>query len=322
MKLDLLDKKILHELSKNARQSSSQIAKQVKTSQQVVSYRIKQLVKKEIISEFLTTIHFSAFGYANYIVMIKLTQQTAKQKKELITTLEQRSRTLLVSECGGQWDLIVNSIAKSPVLFEQELSAIISKHAQAISHYDTALTLGGSSFGRTYLHKETNRNTKFGEEQHISIDETDKTILKHIAKNARASALEMEQQTVIGYKTIINRIKTLQQQGIITGFRPFINIAAIGYSASKIYLDINHLTQEDEKQFNAYLSSKKYAIGTMRMIGKYNYEVTIETKEQTDTWAYYKDIQDYLGGKVRAIELVPIFKKHKYNYFPDVLMEN
>ena len=64
MKLDLRDLKILHELGLDSRQTNSEIGKRVGISQQAVSYRIKQLLDKGIITEFFTVINFGFFGYS------------------------------------------------------------------------------------------------------------------------------------------------------------------------------------------------------------------------------------------------------------------
>ena len=47
--LDLKDKKILNEIEMNARITHAELAKKLKTSKQVVKYRIKNLEKQNIV---------------------------------------------------------------------------------------------------------------------------------------------------------------------------------------------------------------------------------------------------------------------------------
>ena len=56
--LDLLDRKILYQLDLNARQSNAQIARKVKTSKEVVNYRLKRLEKENYILGYHTRINF------------------------------------------------------------------------------------------------------------------------------------------------------------------------------------------------------------------------------------------------------------------------
>ena len=54
VELDLLDKKILFELDLNSRQSNQEIARKVRSSKEVVSYRIKKLEENKVIFKYLT----------------------------------------------------------------------------------------------------------------------------------------------------------------------------------------------------------------------------------------------------------------------------
>lgn len=324
MEIDLLDSKILHELGIDSRQTNSQIGKKIGTSQQVVSYRIKQLLKRKIITEFFTVIHFGAFGLSNYIAMIKLQDITKEEKKKIIENLYKQGNILLISECGGRWDLIVNIISDSPANFEGGFNKILEENFNQILNYDLFLSMGGASFGRKYIcnQKEQRKTTPFGKEEKIKPSDQELEILKSISKNARKSAVEIESKIGINYKTIIQKIKQLQEKGIITGFRPFIDVTKIGYFPSKIYLDLNKMIETEEQKFTSFLSSNKNVIGTLKMIGKWNFSITIETNKQEDVWKIYKEIQDYLGSKIKSIELIPIFKKHEYKYFPEALLKN
>ena len=64
--LDKIGKKILYFLDINARMSNSQIAKKLKTSQEVVDYRIKRMIKNEIINRFFTHARAEKVAYTNY----------------------------------------------------------------------------------------------------------------------------------------------------------------------------------------------------------------------------------------------------------------
>ena len=58
------------------------------------------------------------------------------------------------------------------------------------------------------------------------------------------------------------------------------------------------------------------------MVGKFNFSITIETATQEEMWQFYKEIQNYLKEKIRSIEIIPIFKKHEYKFFPEILLAN
>ena len=269
MELNLLDSKILYELSINSRQTDSQIGKKVGKSQQVINYRIKQLIEREIITEFFTVIHFLAFGLSNYIIMVKLKNLNEKEKEKIIKELYQKKEILSVSECGGKWDLIVNTISKNSVNFQKEFSKLLEEYSDQIVNYDLFISMGGSSFGRKYIYQKKNerKTISFGEEKIVSPSATELKILQALSKNARKNIIQIASETGINYKTIIRKIKKLKTEGVITGFRPFINLSKIGYLPSKIYLDLNKMTKKEETDFIEFLSSKKNAIGILKMVG-------------------------------------------------------
>src|SRR3989344_2694587 len=85
VKIDLKDRKIMFELSKNCRLPITQIAKRVGLSQQVVDYRIKRLIKEQIITDFIAEINIEALGYTRHILYVQLRNVDETKEKEIIT---------------------------------------------------------------------------------------------------------------------------------------------------------------------------------------------------------------------------------------------
>ena len=71
-KLDLKDKKLLFELDKNSRTSLSDLAKKLKTSKEVVYYRLNKLIDEKIILRFHTITPLYKFGLTAYKVYLRL----------------------------------------------------------------------------------------------------------------------------------------------------------------------------------------------------------------------------------------------------------
>jgi DNA-binding Lrp family transcriptional regulator len=71
-KIDLVDRRILYLLSNNCRISDTAIAKTLRTSREVISYRVKQLMAKKLISGFATLMDPKKLGFVVYTIFIKL----------------------------------------------------------------------------------------------------------------------------------------------------------------------------------------------------------------------------------------------------------
>ena len=83
MKLDYYDKKILFELDKNSRITTSSIAKQIRKSKQFVDYRIKRLEEEKVILGYTTVIDYSKLGYTSIRVYFKYHKITPEQQNQL-----------------------------------------------------------------------------------------------------------------------------------------------------------------------------------------------------------------------------------------------
>ena len=323
MELNLLDSKILQELSVDAKQTSAQIGKKIGTSQQVVNYRINNLVDKKIIQGFFTSINFGYFGLSNYQAMMKLAKITKTQKKIIIKKLSKGMNVLLLSECGGKWDLIINIMEENQFKFQERFLKLISEFEDSILNYDLFATMEGVGFSEENLtkSKRITKQTHFGKEGKINISRNDLIILKEISKNGRYNIIDLESKIGLNHKTIIQKIRKMKEVNIISGFKSQIDSNKLSEFRSRVLLDLKKITTKDIEDLTKFLSTQKNVIGTLKMIGKWNFGIGLKTLNQKDMWQSYQEIQEYLGDKVRAIELVPIFKKYDYNYFPESLLE-
>ena len=82
--LDVKDKKILMQLTKNSRQSLTQIAKQVGLTKDFVFYRIKKLENIGIIKKYLTQIDTLKIGFIGCRFYYKFQYTTPQLKNEII----------------------------------------------------------------------------------------------------------------------------------------------------------------------------------------------------------------------------------------------
>lgn len=82
--LDEKDRKILAELDKNARTTDSEIAKRIRLSKQVVHYRIKNLMQREIVTSFYTAVDVGKLGYDSYYVYLQLAQISEEDRKSVV----------------------------------------------------------------------------------------------------------------------------------------------------------------------------------------------------------------------------------------------
>jgi len=322
--MDKLDLKLLYELEQDSRQSSSQIAKKIKTSQQVISYRLQQLQKEKIISEFYTIINFAKLGYSSYRTMFRLGKITDQGYNELIQFFKNHQNVLWLVECGGKWDLIVNILAKNPIQYNQFLSEIRNKFKEIIQDCELLLTIEGIYLGRDYLLekvREIKKSPYFGKEILTEkLDDLDLQILNIFAENARLNSVKIGAKLKVSNNTIILRMKELKKKGIIQGFKPLIHLEKVGYQGYKALIKLNPITEEKERILYSQLNLNKNIVGILRMIGQWNLEIEFEVESREEMLKISREIRTKFKEFIKEFEVLPLFHEYKYNFFPGDLL--
>lgn len=122
---DKNDLAILRELSKNARISTIQIAKNSKIPQTTVSAKIKNLKKKKIIQGYRAEINFIALGYMNYFLEIYLdTNENIEQIEHWANT---HKNVVWLQKIVGTCDIEIEVEVKDRVELEKLLNELRSQ---------------------------------------------------------------------------------------------------------------------------------------------------------------------------------------------------
>ena len=325
MNLENFDLKLIEELENDSRQTLSKIAKKLRTSQQVVSYRIDSLFKKNILGGFYTIINFSLLGYTNYRTMMRLTNITKQKHQQIISYLMKHSNVLWIVDCGGRWDLIINFIAKNILQYDQFIKELKKRFPKQIQNYNVLTTVEISYFGRHYFTKnirEQNPPLYFGRE--IKIIETDKTdlkILSLLSENARMNSVQVAEKLKISPNTIILRIKDMKKKNLIQGFKPLLHLENTAYSAYKALIKFHNITDKREKDIFDYLRTKINVIGIIKIIGEWDFEVEFEVNSQQTMLDFMREFRDRFKDVINEFEVIPLFHEYKYNFFPGDLVE-
>ncbi len=122
---DELDKKIIRELNRNARQSFREIAKAVGISVTAVIHRIKKFEEAKVIKGYIPVVNQEYFGI-NLIAMIALRISQGK----LLETQEQIAedrRVVAVYDITGEWDSLVIAYFKDRQDLNDFIKALLSQ---------------------------------------------------------------------------------------------------------------------------------------------------------------------------------------------------
>jgi len=125
--MDLKDRKILHELDKNARVSYSEIAKRIKLSKNAVINRIKDMEKEQIILGYNPLININSLGYTTYDVYLKFKDISIEKEREIINDLVKNKYIWLLAKVEGNVNLSLLISTQTPEEFDSIWENIYEK---------------------------------------------------------------------------------------------------------------------------------------------------------------------------------------------------
>jgi DNA-binding Lrp family transcriptional regulator len=131
-KIDELDLKILKSISLNARKPIIEIAQEIKSTVRSVNYRIKQLIKKEIILGFKIALNYELLGLKFYKTFIYLDNPKKERIKELLNYLASQKNITHNVRVIGNWDLEPEFEVYSEKEFDSILTELKDKFKDTI----------------------------------------------------------------------------------------------------------------------------------------------------------------------------------------------
>lgn len=137
--LDSVDKAILRELSTNARLSAVDLALRLKLTPRIVSYRIKDLVKKQIITRFRLLLDVSKFGYGFYKVIVHLKNISEQNDRKLKEYCKQLGTVFHYEKKIGPWMLELEMDGESYEQMNEIMKTMKEQFLDYIKSYDLML---------------------------------------------------------------------------------------------------------------------------------------------------------------------------------------
>ena len=258
MKLTKKDWKVLYELEKDARQPLQSIAKKLGLSKQLLSYMMKKYENQKIILTYTAIIDSSRLGYYTYRIYLKLQRLNKYEDKEkLLNFLVDIPETTIVNSLDGYWDIGMTITVTNIYDFYKVWDKIMS-YRKNIGDYKIGIYSPIYHFTRTMIspqpEKEYPKVMMLGGKDRIDYDKDDITVLKELAKNVRTPIIHIAKKIGKSPQFIARRIKNLEKNGVIQGYRPLFNWNLLGYMYFKINVHLEDYKRKKGRK-NSYLFS-------------------------------------------------------------------
>ncbi|MBR9692325.1 Lrp/AsnC family transcriptional regulator [Candidatus Woesearchaeota archaeon] len=319
-----VEKRVLAQLELDARTPFSAIGKRLRKSQQQVSYTVNALVEKGAIQSFYSVIDYTRLDLMHFRVYFRVTYVSEEKFEELVSYLIHDTHTCWISTCGGSYDLICTFLSPNPSKFNKILRAVMERFPDQLGNYSVLTTVVNRHVGRKYLfhnHAPVKLIIFGGDRIPMLVDELDLRLLDLVSTDARRSAVRMAAELGVTPKTVIGRLKRLQERQIILGFKPLLDPERIGYTANLLLVRYHNISAEMEKKLTGFLKEHPNVVSAVKTLGEWDLEIEIEVDEPRKLRAIEIEIRQRFATLIQGIESVPLYHCFKKEYFPRYILE-
>lgn len=319
VKLDLKNWKILNQLDLNCRQSDAEIGKKVRLSKQVVNYRIKKLVDEGIITSFFPQVNIAKLGYGAHKVYLQFGGLTEEKEEEMWDYLIGQRNIVWVITCSGKWDLVFGIVSRNIEQFDQVLTDFMNNYSDYIVNRAITVFNKATIHHRKWLLKQKQQPVYWligGKIEEVKIDGIDKKILNVLNENARMHIIEISKKVEVSSSLIIQRLKKLQEKGIIKAFRIGLNRKKLGMNYCKAFIYYQSKTSEKENQLLAYCYNLSNILGVSKSIGPWDLELEFEVNNYDDFHKAMKEMKNKFL-LIKSFDTVYIEKEYGLSFLPE-----
>lgn len=312
--LDLRDKKILFELDKNSRISLTDLAKKLKTSKEVVHYRLNKLIDEKVILRFHTVTSTYRFGLMAYKVYLRLHDISKEKFDELNNYLLNNKDVFWIGTSRGRWDLMFGIMATNIEEFFQMHDKILDKFSKYIQDKELSISRENLQYNRRWLYHDGSavKEFNFGEKKEkITLDKEDRLILDELAISSRAKITDISEKTKLSVDTIAYRIKKMEKEGVIEGYKCLWNSAALNFTTCKAFVYFKDITEEKKKEFIDYCKNQKNSVNIVITFAPWDLEIMFETENYESYFKIMDEIKEKFNDIVKFYDSVLITSEPK-----------
>jgi len=321
IKIDKKDLEILYQLDINSRQSLKSIGSKVYLKKNVVQYRIEKLIKQGIIKNFYTSINFHKLGYINIGMDINYQYYTPKIEKEIIEYFSSSDYSWFISNVQGHYDLLVLFSVKKMNQFFNFWKKTMIKYRYNIQKAIIIFFTRTQIFPASYLlenYNELDRKkyviTDGGVQ--IDLDDIDYNILRKISLNSRMLLTDLARDLNISSTTVAKRIKKLEKNGIINGYKVNIDYSKLGLQLFNVRFALKNY--DNIYDIINYAKSNPNLISISEIIGEWDISFNYYIKNYNQLHKIICNVLDKFPNEFKNRVTFSYPEIYKSNYMPNL----
>ncbi len=304
MKLDAYDKKILERLLGNSREQVSTLSKKIRLRRENTNYRIGRLLNQGIIRDFNTIFNEELLGLDHYVMFLQLTNLNKEREDKIIKNLKSDPYITWIGISAGKYSMVFDLIVPNNKELDSVIKNILNKLKNFIDNYVVLKIHEAEYYDFKILELEQIKKAK-KEQKKVKLDKIDWKIIELLNKTSRVSYVDIAEKTKLTPNAINNRVKNLENKGLIHKYTISLNWKKFGYEWYGLQFKTSKFDSETEKKIITYLKENPKVIFYYKYIGgQWDYDIGVIVKDSNE----FRDfINDFRSNFPKEIKITDIF---------------
>ncbi len=313
MVLDIKNKRILAILDQNARMTIKEIARRTRLNKDVVRYRMNDLEDNKVIKGYYTLIDMHKLGYMTIRIYFDLINVNKTEENKLIHYLDREFNAGQIFSIDGKYQLGIIIWENSVYDLELKLRNLKKYFGKFINYYEISVFTELHNYFRKYLPGSIKGSLTLKDAIIKKVDAIDIKILRLLSNNARLTSVDIANRLKIPQRTIAYRIKVLERNNIIIGYRANININNIDYE--NYFIEIYTTTNQNLNYIESFAYNNDYCIGVDYVLHGADIELEVEVPNKKYLIKFISELKDKFKD-IKKIQYWSTLEYIKVNYFP------
>lgn len=278
MSLKKRDKHLLYELSTNAREKQTNIAKRLRISPQTLKYHLDNLTQKRTYNTH-TIIDPARRGLITIRCFLNFTSFNKHTQNDIIRELKDKPDVVFIQRLRLGADLLIEYAVPNLSYFNKTHTAFLHQNSDAIRNTNTYPVLVRYIFSRTYMRPRTKNRSKIlsGDREPVDISTTEQEVLNEIIKEPQSTILDLARKTSHDPRTIRSAITHCEKNKIIRGYSIDIDYRQTKISSALLGIHFNYVTPKELDRFVEFANQTKEIVRLEKVIGQEEVFLSIET---------------------------------------------
>lgn len=320
MRLTENQREILYSMRLDADIQLVKLARALGMRHHTVRYALKRLEEGGVVSRF-AYINLASLGYTEYDVISNLSLYGDERRAQFFDELKSASNVIEIFETAGSKHCAFTICAHSPGEVDRYLKELTQKVGDVLVTPQICARIGDSTYPPKYL---TKRKPPYPEMSMSGeavrgtppVDSLDQKILGTLARHVGLPHRRLAQRLAIPLSTLEYRLANLRKRNIYLGNLFVIRPQAFGYQQFLALVSLRGLTQKLDQQVARFGLNHRDVTYLVRWLGPYQYALALTCRDADEAGVVANSLHDLLGSSLTGLELLPIIRAHKFEYFP------